>query len=254
VKKNPIKQRTIAASYRGRAAAAAWVLGAAGAWLAAWAPVQAQSVGSSISGYVTVTSDYRRRGLSQSRGDTSIQVGGDYQHRSGFFTGAWIATMEYVPGNGFQGSSRQKEIGYYAGYSRRAGRWSFAATAGRYAYPDAARDYDYDEASGTVAYRDKIFLTASYTDDLFSRGASALNQEIGVTLPLPGRLELGATLGVFDSADLDVRYTHWNLGLSKTFARRLGLDVRYYDNSGYFASPLGATSGDHWVVSASLGF
>ena len=238
-----------------RCSLAAALLGAVGAWPGgAWIPAQAQPVGSSISGYVTVTSDYRRRGLSQSRGNASLQLGGDYQHRTGFFAGGWIATMEYVPGDVSGASSHQKEIGYYAGYGRRAGAWSFAATAGRYAYPDSVRDYDYNEASATVAYRDKLFLTASYTDDLFSRGASALNQEIGVTLPLPWRLELGATLGRFDSSDVDGRYTHWNLGLSKTFTRRLGLDVRYYETSGYFASPLGATTGDHWVVSASFGF
>lgn len=229
----------------------AWLAALAGVLLAP-APLRAQGLRDAVSGYVTLTSDYRRRGLSQSRGEPSVQLGADFQHRSGFFAGAWLASVEYSPTSEGR-SSTEREVGYYAGYSRRVQDWSLTATLGRYLYPGTSFDYDYGEVSGSVGYRDVIFLTASYTDDLFSRGTSVLNTELGGVLPLPWRLELGATLGRFEASDIDEGFTHWNAGLSRTFDR-IGVDVRYYDNTRYFASPMGETSGDEWVVSASYRF
>jgi uncharacterized protein (TIGR02001 family) len=212
--------------------------------------VPAQASRDRLSGYVTVTSDYRNRGLSQSRAEPSLQIGGDYQHPTGFFAGLWAATIEYasdVPGN-----SRRSELLYYAGYSRQVEDWSFAGTLGRYAYPDSGFDYDYNELTGSVDYRGRVVYTASYTDDLYGREVSALNQELAVRQPIPWKAELSATLGRFAADDFGVRYTHWNVGVSKTL-RRFGLDLRYYDNDYDFDGPLGMAEGD-WVLSVSYGF
>lgn len=242
----------------------------------------AQTGRAQVSGYVTVTSDYRNRGLSQSRGDPSLQLGGDYQHPSGFFGGGRAATVEYaVPGAARAASSTQTEVALYAGFNRRVGVWSLAASLGRYLYsagdsgdyapadpdapahaPDYDYDYDYGELSGSVGFRNRYFLTASYVDDFFGSGASALNHEIGLALPVAADFELGAGIGRFESSGLDVDFTHWHIGASRVFGR-LGLDLRFYDNShtgGYYAGhgravgPLRASTPDTWVLSLSYGF
>lgn len=212
----------------------------------------AQALEPLVSGYVTVTSDYRHRGLSESGGDPSIQVGADYQHANGFFAGAWAARVDYS--QPAEESSTRFKIGYYAGFSKRIARWSWAATAVRYTYPGLAYDYDYNELSATAGFRDRVFFTAAYVDDLFARGASALYSEIGTALPLPQGMELGATIGRLSSSNSRLEYTHWNLGVSKTFARRIGVDLRYYDGNRYLPNPIATASADSWVLSASYGF
>jgi uncharacterized protein (TIGR02001 family) len=221
----------------------------------------AQAAGSKISGYVTVTSDYRNRGLSQSLGEPSLQFGGDFQHATGFFAGGRAATVEYAAAAP-RGSSRHGEATLYAGYSRRVGTWSLVGSLGRYTYPGSDFDYDYSELSGSVGFRNRVFVAASYTGDFLNRGVAALNHELGIALPLGAGFEIGAGLGRFRSSGLDVDYTHWNFGASKLVAR-FGIDVRYYDNSHsvrYYENmpgarvPLGAPVPGEWVLSVSYGF
>lgn len=215
-------------------------------------PLAAQIPEPIVSAYVTVASDYRHRGLSESSSGPSLQLGADYQHASGFFAGTWAARIDYVH-PAYESSTRFK-VGYYAGISRRISRWSWTATAVHYTYPGNAYDYDYSELSATAGFRDRLFVTASYIDDLFARDASAFYSEIGTALPLPKGFELGATLGRVTSSEPQLEYTHWNIGLSKTFARRVGIDVRYHDGSRYLSNPIATTAADAWVVSASYGF
>src|SRR5690606_24076512 len=77
-----------------------------------------------VSVYLTAASDYRHRGLSESRGRPSLQLGADFQHRSGFFAGAWTARIEAYAEDEHETSSRYKAA-YYAGYTRRASSWNF---------------------------------------------------------------------------------------------------------------------------------
>lgn len=212
----------------------------------------AQALEPVVSGYVTLASDYRHRGLSESRGKASFQVGADYQHASGFFAGAWAARIDYA--QPVHDSSTRFKLGYYVGVSKRVSRWSWTASAIRYTYPGIAYDYDYNELSATAGFRDRVFVTAAYIDDLYARDESAFYSEVGAALPLRHGLELGATLGRMTSSASELEYTHWNIGLSKTFARRLGVDVRYHDGSRYVSNAIATTNADAWVVSASYGF
>lgn len=220
--------------------------------LAAPAAASAQALEPLFSGYITLTSDYRHRGLSESGGEPSLQIGGDYQHSSGFFAGAWAARVDYA--QPVDDSSTRLKVGYYLGVSKRVSRWSFTASAVHYAYPGLVYDYDYDEVSATAAFRDRLFFTAAYLDEPFARRASAFYSEIGTQLPLAHGLEVGATIGRLASSDSRLEYTHWNVGLSKTFARRIGVDLRYYDGSRYLSNAIATTEADSWVLSASYGF
>jgi hypothetical protein len=90
-------------------------------------------------------------------------------------------------------------------------------------------------------------------DEFFGRGESALNTELGFALPLARRFELGGAIGRFETRIGRFDYTHWNFGASKVIGR-IGLDVRFYDNSLQSYGPLGAARGTEWVFSASYGF
>ena len=205
-----------------------------------------------VSGYLTAVNDYRHRGLSESGGRPSLVLGADFQHRSGFFAGAWTAQIETHGVNEDDTETRYKTA-YYAGFARHVSSWTLTLSATRYAYPGLAYDYDYDEQTAAVGFKDRVFATVSYMDDLFSAG-HAWHGEIGFALLLPLDIELGAAIGRLDASKPELDYTHWNAGVSRTFLRRVGVDLRRYGASRYYSNGVATTHGDEWVVAASFAF
>jgi uncharacterized protein (TIGR02001 family) len=223
--------------------AASW--GAAVGALVLAGAAGAQDHVSDLNGYVTLSSGYWRHGVAHSDGAT-LQLGVDYQHYSGFFAYARAMNVDY-PQN-YRGQSRDVEASAYVGYHARQGRWSWTTSLGRYLYP-GTDGYDYGEISASVGFRDRVFYTASYSDEYYSGGGSALNQEISVSVPLPSNVEIGGALGYFDlRGGAEIR--HWNIGVSKLVGR-MALDLRYYDGDYSWRSYLGDPNADHFVLSAS---
>ena len=205
----------------------------------------AQAPESELNGYVTLSSGYWRHGLSQSDGAT-LQLGIDYQHYTGFFAYARAMNVEY-PQN-YPGQTRDIETSAYVGYHDRGDRWSWTVSVGRYMYPDAS-DYDYGEWSASVGFRDRVFYSASYNDEYYARGTSALNQEISFAFPLPANFEIGGAVGYFDISQ-GASITHWNVGASKLVGR-MAIDLRYYDGNYEYRNYLGDPSADNYVLSVS---
>ena len=128
---------------------------AAGAALAA-TPAAAQEeappppVG--VSGAVTLVSDYRLRGISQSGEDPAIQASLNVDHDSGFYAGVFVSTIDGTrsrPGHG------DVEFDVYAGYAMTLPS-GVGLDAGLlyYAYPDAANEADtgFFEPYATISY------------------------------------------------------------------------------------------------------
>ena len=94
------------------------VLGTLGcALLAAAAPVlaadEAPAAANPLSFNLGVFSEYRYRGISQSRLKPALQGGVDYAHSSGFYVGAWASSIKWIKDAGGDG---QVEIDLYGGY------------------------------------------------------------------------------------------------------------------------------------------
>lgn len=62
---------------------------------------------------VGVVTDYRYRGISQSRLKPALQGGVDYSHPSGFYLGAWGSTIKWIKD---AGGDAPAEVDVYAGY------------------------------------------------------------------------------------------------------------------------------------------
>ena len=52
-----------------------------------------------------VVTDYRYRGITQSRNEAAVQGGVDYAHKSGFYVGAWASTIKWIADNSYNPSS-----------------------------------------------------------------------------------------------------------------------------------------------------
>ena len=97
------------------------------------AQAQAAAPASSLSFNVGVTSDYRYRGISQSRLQPAVQGGVDYADKSGFYVGAWGSTIKWIkdtPGV----TKGATELDLYAGYKGAVGGVSYDVGFLRYEY------------------------------------------------------------------------------------------------------------------------
>jgi uncharacterized protein (TIGR02001 family) len=84
-----------------------------------------------------VVTDYRYRGLTQSRQQAAVQGGIDFAHSSGFYLGTWGSSIKWVAdtakANG-TGNGTPVEIDFYGGYKGTAGAISYDVGALRYQY------------------------------------------------------------------------------------------------------------------------
>jgi uncharacterized protein (TIGR02001 family) len=96
------------------------------------AQAQTAAPESSLSFNVGVTSDYRYRGISQSRLQPALQGGVDYADKSGFYVGAWGSTIKFIKDSG--AAKGNVELDLYGGYKGTAGAVAYDVGFLRYEY------------------------------------------------------------------------------------------------------------------------
>ena len=82
---------------------------------------------------VGAVTDYRYRGISQSRKKPAIQGGIDFAHSSGFYLGTWASSIKWIKDGG---GSASAEIDLYGGYKGTAGAIGYDLGILTYQYPD----------------------------------------------------------------------------------------------------------------------
>jgi uncharacterized protein (TIGR02001 family) len=94
---------------------------------------QAQTAPESTLSYnVGVTTDYRYRGISQSRLQPALQGGVDYADKSGFYVGAWASTIKFIKDSG--AAKGNVELDLYGGYKGAVGDVAYDVGFLRYEY------------------------------------------------------------------------------------------------------------------------
>ena len=203
-----------------------------------------------ISGYLTVGTDSRNRGLSQVLDDDiAAAIGIDIDFSSRAFAGAAISNVSYPTGTRWS-ELPDHLIKLYAGYDWQGPNWNIGTSLGHYRYSDTAVDYDYSELTFSVGYRNRFFYDVSVTDNYVWLSTTAINHEVGVSWPMAGDFELSAALGELQSRGPQPSYTHYNVGLSKLLGP-VSVDLRRYDTSRAVFSPHGSSAADDWVLSLS---
>lgn len=184
----------------------------------------------SFTGNLTVATDYRFRGISQTFKEPTVQGGFDYAHSSGFYVGNWNSN---VSGTSFTDGSIEMDL--YAGY-KFAITPDFTADVGAlyYYYPGAfngSTNQKYNTTELYVAGTYKWF-TLKYSNavsDFFaapnSDGSDYL--ELNAAFEVADKTTLGFHVGhqnVKNVADAD--YTDYKVSLSRDFGfATIGLAV-----------------------------
>lgn len=88
------------------------------ATLALAAPAHANAQDGGLSFNLGATSDYRYRGVSQSRLRPALQGGVDYALPAGWYVGAWASTIRWIED---AGGDANAEVDLYGGYKTRLG-------------------------------------------------------------------------------------------------------------------------------------
>jgi len=124
--------------------------------IAAMAPVvQAQE--SSLSYNVGVVSDYRYRGISQTRLQPALQGGIDYADKSGFYVGAWGSTIKWIKDTAGV-TAGSTELDLYGGYKASVGDVAYDVGFLRYEYAGNK----YKEVTGVNANTNEVYGAMTY--------------------------------------------------------------------------------------------
>lgn len=186
-----------------------------------------------VSAYVSLTSDYVWRGVSQSDGHAAAALGLDANFENGFYAGAWASSVDIDqrPQN-----RRDTELAYYAGYSADVGeRWSVGGRVVAFTYPgqEGALDYNYEEYSLIVNYNDALWLEYAYSPGLYATDQEAYNVEVYGEFGLPLDLVLGIGAGRNDpDAAFGDHYHHWQIGVTRSIGP-IDADLRFHDTDDY---------------------
>ncbi len=181
---------------------------------------QAEEV-NSVSFNASVVSDYRYRGISQTRLKPALQGGVDYTHNpSGFYAGAWLSTIKWIEDGGGDGNI---ELDVYGGKRGEIVKdVSYDVGVLRYIYPSdkLAVNADTTEIYGQLGYGPAYIKYSHATTNLFGVADSERS----------GYLDIGANLDVGNGFVLNLHaghqkvknnsassYTDWKAGVTKDF-------------------------------------
>lgn len=180
-----------------------------------------------VSFNIGAASEYRYRGISQSRLDPALQGGADYTHNpSGFYAGTWLSSIKWTKDAGGGGDV---EWDLYAGKKGEIAKdVSYDVGVLSYVYPSNGLD----KVAGFVnANTTEIYGQLGY-GPVYAKYSHAVTNLFGfVDSKNSGYLDLGANLEVAPGYTLGLHfgrqtvknnsaytYNDWKVGVSKEFA------------------------------------
>ncbi len=190
----------------------------------------------------SLTSDYRYRGISQTRLKPAVQGGADWSHASGFYLGAWGSTIKWIKDGG---GDADVELDFYGGYKTEIAK-GLTLDAGllQYYYPshDLAVSPNTLEAYGALSYGPATLKVSRSFKNLFGFADSkgSMYYDLSATFDLGDGWSLTPHIGRQTVKRTSAAsYTDASLTVNKTIdALTLSLGVVDAKTGAYF-SPIG---------------
>ena len=206
---------------------------------------------SPFTGNITLVSDYRFRGITQTWGMPAIQGGFDYAHASGVYLGNWNSNVSETAGfpNG------NLEMDFYGGWKKAFGDIGLDLGAIYYYYPGTNA-----AGNGTVAVANGDRAFAGRTDALAGSGkVSNLEGYVGLSWKfLSAKLfyaldDYFSVPGTQGTTYLDLA-ANYEMGDGWTLIGHIGrLDVKEFSSANYTDYKLGVTKDiKGWIAGASI--
>ena len=222
-----------------------------------------------------VVTDYRYRGISQSRLKPALQGGADYAAANGLYVGLWASTIKWIEDagkiSGAKTGTASSEIDLYGGYKGEIAK-DFSYDVGGLYYLYAGNHYDKiggtSKADTLEVYGALTFgiYTAKYSHsltNLFGTGGGGAPNSKG-----SGYLDLSAAIDLGSGFTLTPHFgrqqvRHYNIASYNDYALTLGkdfgggfsvsaavlqADVKKFGGAYVYASPTGKNLGKGAVV------
>ncbi|KFC63775.1 TorF family putative porin [Massilia sp. LC238] len=193
--------------------------------LAPAAHAQTDAPASTTTFNLAATSDYRYRGISQTRLQPALQGGADYVHSSGWYAGAWASTIKWIEDAGGHG---KVELDLYGGKRGELARGlSYDVGVLRYLYAGN----DLGSVPGFAnANTNEIYAQLGYGPAYLKYSHATTNLFGFVGSDNTSYLDLGANLDAGNGVTVQLHagrqrvenngaasYTDWKLGASRAF-------------------------------------
>lgn len=198
----------------------------------------------SLSGYVTITSDYRFRGISQNDTEPAEQASLNWSGSNGWYVGSWASKINFNDGpSGFGIASQNSAVEWdiYGGKHTDIAGSDLNLEAYYYAYPDHSplpgfAKYSYFEAIAALSHTfDALTVTGTVAVSPAYFGETGTGVWIGGTASyaINDWVSVSGNVGhqwvnELDNVGTGFPYTHWDLGATATW-NNFSFDVRYID-------------------------
>jgi uncharacterized protein (TIGR02001 family) len=219
---------------------------------AAMAQTKAPEPDHTLSFNAGLVTDYRYRGISQSRLKPALQGGVDFAHKSGFYLGAWASTIKWIKD---AGGGASVEVDLYGGYKGSFGDFGYDVGVLTYNYPghDLAVSPNTQEiylagtwGPATLKYSHAVSNLFGFDD---SKNSYYL--DLSATFDLGNGFSLVPHIGYQKVKNYgDFSYTDYALTLAKDFGNGLSASVAAVgtDSKNAYLSPSGKNLGRGGVV------
>lgn len=174
-----------------------------------------------VSYNVAVVSDYRYRGISQTRLQPALQGGADYTNNpTGFYAGTWLSTIKWIKDAGGNGNVEWDIYGGKRGQISDALSYDVGVLTYVYAANDLATDANTTEIYGQLGYGPAYIKYSHAVTNLFGFADSKNS----------GYLDIGANIEAGEGYTVNLHaghqdvkhngaasYTDWKAGVTKDF-------------------------------------
>ena len=208
-----------------------------------------------LSSTITLTSDYRFRGHSQTDRRAAVQGGIGFAHPSGVFAGIWTSTINF---NDAQNSPA--ELDFTAGYSHAfAESTEGSLAAAYYSYPSSEpAHYNYFEIVGTLSHGFDAFAVnaeITYSPDYSGQTGTGIGVTGGLDIPIVDWLSASGHAG-YQWIEDNLAYgtpdwIFYDVGLTATW-NIFAFDVRYTGTDLAKAKCFGGTNVCEGGIAVSL--
>jgi uncharacterized protein (TIGR02001 family) len=212
---------------------------------------------SPLSFNIGAVSDYRYRGLSQTRFKPAVQGGIDYALPMGFYVGTWASTIKWIKD---AGGDAKVEVDFYGGYKTEVVK-DFTLDVGvlRYQYPShkLAVSPNTTELYGALTYGPATVKYSHSVTNLFgfndSKGSGYL--DLSASFDVGGGVTLAPHVGYQKVKHYSTAtYTDYSLTATKEFfgvafsAAIVGTDTKDVPGSYAYVTPDGKNLGKTMLV------
>jgi len=216
----------------------------------------AEPEASPLSFNVSVTTDNRYRGISQSRLKPAIQGGVDYALPGGFYVGAWASSIKWIKDAGGGASAEVDLYGGYKGEITKDLTYDVGVLTYQYPKNDLATSANTTEIYGALTYGPATLKYSHSLTNLFgfadSKNSSYL--ELAASFDLGNGISVAPHIGhqkVSGSGNGVYSYTDYSLGVTKDYGNGVAISATVYGtdaDKALYVTPSGKFTGKNGLV------